>query len=1032
MGRQGARYYPHFISLFSFFISGLGLLLISSFFFPGCQSSSQVEVSLSRQVIRTYPFSDPDPVPIMVRSGLWGRGARLYPYFFIEKMSLKPEEREWTVVRLENPFLTVEVLPEVGGKVWGALDKGTGRYFIYKNHVLKFREVALRGPWTSGGIEFNFGIVGHSPSTASPVDYLVRRETDGSLACYVGTWDWPSRTRWSVAVVLPPDKSYFETRCLWINYTPYFQSYYVWLNAAVRAGDDLQFIMPGQYHLGHNYAVPLRPWPIDEQGRDLSWYKNNNFGSSKSYFTVGEYRHFFGGYWHQSKQGFGHWARYTDVPGHKTWIWSLARDGGIWENLLTDSDGQYCEPQAGRLLNQSDHEHFFPLATERWSQFWFPYHQIGPMKAASPYAVLSTTRQGEHQLLVEIFPLQDFAAPLIIKNKKKVLYQENISLKTAQPWRKQITFQEKTDEYQIDLGNKLHYIASPGAYQFKKPLNFQNYDRRTLQRHFLKALRLEKGRNLNEALQEYENILKKAPDYLPALTRAAELYLRRGEKAKAWPLAQAAVKINMYDPAANYIYALVARGMDYLTDAKEALTWAARDGAFCGAAYSQLAEIFLTEGQLDEALEFIQRAVEKDPKNIPSLQLLALLQRKKGWGAKAAANLTRLENIDPLNPFIQLERYWPQPSPARWSKIKKFIKNEFPEETILEMALYYHRLHQEEECLHLLRKIEHYPLAAYWLAFLLKEKNRAESRFYLETAQSSSPYLIFPFREESIPVLQWAIGQAPLDWKAKYYLALLFWSKGRGEEAEKLLIACGNAPDFPPFYIVRGTFLKNKNKSQAEQDFRLAVKIGEKTWRPWHHLIQFYLDTGRFSQALKIADQAGPLFPEEKSIQADWVEALIQNGRFQPAADILDKTTFLPSEGATKIHRLFVKCHLFLGLEKMKKGYFRQAIRHFQRAKTYPEHLGTGQPYEPDWRLQDLLLGLAYQKLGEKELAQRHFQKVKDYTLKHWREKRPFHALAALYLLRKEKMIKAGELLKKFPLTSQDKPFSQFLLKELR
>lgn len=1031
MGRKNTGLRSFFNHTCFTLLGCLSSLLVVFLLFTGCESSSKAEVAVAKQVIRTYPFSDPDPVPIMVRSGMWGRGARLYPYFFIEKMSLQPEDKAWTVVRLENPFLTVEILPEVGGKVWGALDKGTGRYFIYKNHVLKFREIALRGPWTSGGIEFNFGIVGHSPSTASPVDYLVRKESDGRVACFVGTWDWPSRTRWSVAVVLPPDKNFFETRCLWINYTPYFQSYYIWLNAAVRAADDLQFIMPGQYYIGHNYTVPLRPWPIDDQGRDLSWYKNNNFGSSKSYFTVGEYRNFFGCYWHQEKQGFGHWARYEDIPGHKTWIWSLARDGAIWENLLTDSDGQYCEPQAGRLLNQSDHEHFFPLATESWSQFWFPYHQIGPMKAASPYAVLSATEE-DGQLLVEIFPLQDFTAPLTIKDQQKVLYQENVSLKTARPWRKQIALAGQVNEYEIHLGDKLHYTSAPEAYHFKKPLNFQNYDRATLQRQFLKALRLEKGRNLNEALQEYESLLKKAPDYLPALTRAAELYLRRGERSRAWRLAQEAVKIDMYNPAANYIYGLIAREKGSLIDAKEALTWAARDRAFCVAAYAQLAEIFLTEGALDEALEFVQRALKKDRENIACLQLLALIQRKKGWPEKAAETLATLENIDPLNPFVQLEKYWRRPNASGWSKIRRFIHNEFPEETILEMALYYHRLQQEEECLHLLRKIDRYPPAAYWLAYLLREKNRGESSYYLETVRSLSPHLVFPFREESIPVFEWAVPRAPTDWKAKYYLALLLWSKGRVGEVEKLLKGCDRNPDFPPFYIVRGTFLKNNDQSQAEHDFRRAVEIGRKTWRPWHYLIRFYLESGRWSEALPVAEEAGRLFPEEMSIQADLVETLIQNGRFQKAADILDKTTFLPSEGATKIHRLFVKCHLFLGLEKIKKRNFRQAIRHFQRAKTYPEHLGTGQPYEPDWRLQDLMLGLCYQKLGEKELARRHFQKVKEYTLKHWPEKRPFHAVAALYLIRKEKMTKAGELLKTYPLASEYKVFSQFLLKELK
>jgi hypothetical protein len=113
------------------------------------------------RTIRTYPFGDPDPVPILARS----RNAAIYPYFRFDGFSKDARDQSWKVVRLENDYLIVDVLPEVGGKVLGAIEKSTGRDFIYWNDVLKFRDVAMRGPWTSGGIEFNFGLIGHTPRT---------------------------------------------------------------------------------------------------------------------------------------------------------------------------------------------------------------------------------------------------------------------------------------------------------------------------------------------------------------------------------------------------------------------------------------------------------------------------------------------------------------------------------------------------------------------------------------------------------------------------------------------------------------------------------------------------------------------------------------------------------------------------------------------------------------------------------------------------------------------------------------------------
>ncbi len=181
----------------------------------------QATILEERRTIPTYPFSDPDPVPMVARN------PALYPYHAFDGFSAKAEGREWTLVQLENDYLKVFVLPGVGGKVFGAVEKSTGHEFLYMNDALKFRRIALRGPWTSGGIEFNFGIIGHTPSTASPVDYLLRRDADGSVTCFVGTMDLPSRTRWTVAISLPRNGAYLETRPFWYNPSP-FETEVVW------------------------------------------------------------------------------------------------------------------------------------------------------------------------------------------------------------------------------------------------------------------------------------------------------------------------------------------------------------------------------------------------------------------------------------------------------------------------------------------------------------------------------------------------------------------------------------------------------------------------------------------------------------------------------------------------------------------------------------------------------------------------------------------------------------------------------------
>ncbi|MHC4913333.1 MAG: DUF5107 domain-containing protein, partial [Planctomycetota bacterium] len=299
---------------------GLVFLCVGGF---SAEGASIVE---EEKVIKTYPFSEPDTVPILARSGSERGLSRLYPYFFFDKFSKTAIDKKWKVVRMENPYIEVFMLPEVGGKVYGAIEKSTRKKFIYLNEVIKFREIALRGPWTSGGIEFNFGIVGHAPSCATPVDYLLRENADGSVSCIVGAMDLVSRSRWSVAIVLPADKAFFETNAFWYSPSALNQSYYCWVTPAIKTSDDLQYIYPGQKYMKHGSSI-LGRWPVDENGRDLSWYKNSNFGPSKGYFVVGKYENFYGSYWHDSEFGFGHWALYDDMPGKKIWIWALSRAG---------------------------------------------------------------------------------------------------------------------------------------------------------------------------------------------------------------------------------------------------------------------------------------------------------------------------------------------------------------------------------------------------------------------------------------------------------------------------------------------------------------------------------------------------------------------------------------------------------------------------------------------------------------------------------------------------------------------------------
>ena len=119
------------------------LLFISAILLFQFSYGQMASVQESTRTFKTYPFNDPNPIPSK---------SLIYPYFRFDGFTDKPVDKQWKVIELENQYIKLMVLPEVGGKIWSAWEKSTGLPFIYNNQVVKFRDVAMRGPWTSGDV----------------------------------------------------------------------------------------------------------------------------------------------------------------------------------------------------------------------------------------------------------------------------------------------------------------------------------------------------------------------------------------------------------------------------------------------------------------------------------------------------------------------------------------------------------------------------------------------------------------------------------------------------------------------------------------------------------------------------------------------------------------------------------------------------------------------------------------------------------------------------------------------------------------
>lgn len=944
---------------------------------PSVASAQTARISEDVRSIATYPFDEPNPVPMLTRD------ARLYPYHSFEGYSATSLPRDWKVVTLENEWIQVFVLPEVGGKVWGAVVKKTGHEFIYRNEVLKFRNIALRGPWTSGGIEFNFGVIGHTPATATPVDYRLVENDDGSVSCWVGGMDLPSRTHWRVEVRLPADKATFETHAFWYNPTPLEQPYYNWMTGAAFARDDLEMTIPGDAYLTH--PGDERAWPVDQQGRYLPLYRNNTFEGHKSYHVVGEFNDFFGGYYHDDDYGFGHWARYEDLPGQKLWLWALSREGGVWEDLLTDTDGQYVEFQAGRLFNQYSpgaevnpitQAGFDPGSSSRWSESWFPLEGTGGLTDASSDGAMHVALEaGRLEVAVNAFRAAD--GVLEVWSGDDLIAETPASLQPLEPLR--FTFDVTAGapvrvrlaaldlDYRSDPTDRL--LARPFA---TDPAAVPAIPR--VDRDVFEARELMKGRWYGQARPLLASALEAEPWHRDALLAAGELAYRRAQYQEGLVHVNRVLQLDAYHAHANFLAGTLYRALGRTADARDAFGWAARSTAFRSAAYAHLAEIMIGEESPREAIRYARLALDYDRYSMPGWRALAVAARLAGDGVTVIEATGELRGLDPLAHAALAEEYLHDPSPASAEALAASLGGEYPDQTVLEAAVWYAHLGRTGDALALLDLPGGPPAgpeARAWKAYLTGRPDLL--------ADPGSPAFQFPYRTESLPVLAWADDHSDA-WLWTYLRALDLWALDRAEEAATLLAGLGDAPEFAPLYVARAHLLEDVRGADPVPDLRRAVALDPGIRLLHVELIRELQERGVWTDALVATATARTRFPDDFNLALLEVRTLLNVGRAQDAAAILVGITVLPSESGRESHRLWEWAHTLVALDALEASDADGARTHLMQALAWPESLGQGRPYEPEERLVRWILGVAESRLGNADTADGHFRYVMDAT----------------------------------------------------
>lgn len=943
--------------------------------------AQQATVTETVETVKTYPFSDPDPVA--------DPSDLFYPYFRFDGFSAKGTDRQWKVVSLENDYIKLTLFPEIGGKIWGAVDKTTGKEFIYNNHVVKFRDIAMRGPWTSGGIEFNFGIIGHAPTSSTPVDYVTRQKPDGSVSCYVSSYELVTRTLWTVEVNLPKDKAYFTTTTTWHNSSSIDQPYYQWMNAGYPAAGNAEFCYPGTNYIGH--GGELHSFPLDEQGRDISWYEKNDFGNSKSYHIVGKYNDFYGAYWHDNDFGSIHHADYDEKLGMKIFLWGLSREGGIWEDLLTDTNGQYIELQSGRMYNQPasnssltpyKHTAFGPQATDRWTEYWFPVKGIKGVSKASRIGALNVLRE-DGFLKLYFSPLQKLSTTIKLYEGEKEMNSIPLNCGVLETWKDSIPLNKAVaaGRLKVVVGEDLLvYSEVPSDNITSRPKQLPaDFDWSSAYGLYTQGEQWMNQKVLDKAEKFLLASLEKDPYFVPALTDLASLYYRQGRYDEALARCETALSINTYDGDVNYLYGLCNMALGNHTDAKDGFSVASYSPGVRSAAYEKLAEMYLMDRNWTKAEHYALRSKEFNQMNLSADHVLMVVYRKTNQPEKAKALIDPLLEDLPLYHAARFEQlYQGEGSGHPIDDLQSLIRNELPFETYMELAEWYESVGCTEEALSLLSCAGNYPIALYKQAYLLHQAgNDDESRGMLQRAGALSPAMVFPFRPSSLKALEWAKTVQP-DWKIDYYEALIRWANQDKAKALELLENCGEA-DYAPFYLSRASLKEGESRLA---DLLKAEQI-EMSWRTGFALINHYVANNQWQKAVETGKKYTKKYPSNYYIGLKYAKALCETGQYQPCISLLSRMQVLPNEGSYAGRAVYREANLYRAMEQLSHKNYKQVVKSVETSKEWPENLGVGKPYDNmiDNRLEDYLEAKAAAGQGDSRKTSALLAAVADYTI---------------------------------------------------
>lgn len=914
---------------------------------------SKVILRQEKVTIPTYELSDYDKNPMFLEKRVYqGSSGRVYPHPVCEGVSDVKTDKEYNAIFLENDYILVMILPEIGGKIQRLYDKTNGYDAVYYNEVIKPALVGLAGPWVSGGIEFNWP-QHHRPSTFDPTDYTIEENADGSVTVWVGETEKMFHTKGMAGFTVYPDKAYLEIKGQVYNPTDRPQTFLWWANPAVAVNDYTQSIFPPDVHAVMDHGKrAVSKFPIADgeyykvnyaPGTDISRYKN--IPVPTSYMAYHSDFNFIGNYDYSKSAGLLHIADHHVSPGKKQWTWGNGDFGKAWDRNLTDENGPYIELMTGMFTdNQPDFTFLKPYEEKTFTQYFMPYKAVGEISNASTDVAVNMTI-GDGKIDLVFYTPSGINAVFELTADGKTIYTGTLNLKTAEIFEtsinadtadKKIVCKIKKDGKEILSCTPVENsepVPSP-AEEIPEPEKID-----TTEKLFLAATHLEQYRHATYSPEPYylEGLKRDASDI--RLNNGYGKYLyNKGRFEESIKYFNAAIKSstwknpNPYDCEPYYNLGLALKMTGNIDKAFDAFYKAVWDGNMQDKAFYQLACIASGRGDYEEALGHIEKSLVKGLHNLKGRLLKTALLRLTGRTDEAIAFANETKKIDALDHGCRYELF--KLTGNGLDELKTVMRGD--NHNYIELALGYIAagLYEEANSVLTLAPNDNEPMAHYYKFACTGDKEE------LEKAEKSSPLYCFPNRLEDITVLGNA-AQSGGEY-AKYYLGCLFYDKGIWKKSVSLWECCADKINLPTVYrnLSLAYYNKMNDSNKAKAAMEKAFNMDKTDARVFFELDSLYKTLNySLTDRLDNMNANEELLEKRDDLYTEYITLLNLNGEYENAYNRIMNHNFHPWEGGEGK----IPAQYRIALINMAKTADKEtAIKYLESALTYPYNLGEG------------------------------------------------------------------------------------------